>query len=725
MEWRKEKMTTVILAEKPSQAKEYAQAMAKQTKKNGYFEIEDELFPEGAVVTYGFGHLVDLLMPQDYAAHHAKWSLENLPIFPETMQYKVSKDKMPQFTIVKKLLQAANRIIIATDCDREGELIAWLIIQQAGIIKGDKQVQRLWINSLEKEAIRKGFVHLKDANDTYPKFMEAQTRQMSDWLVGMNLSPLYTLSLQEKGTQGTFPIGRVQTPTLMMVYRRQKEIKQFQSKDYFELELQGKNNGRPWKATLKENQKFDTKQNYTAFLQSKQLQEGSQEVCVADIQMQEKETASPRLFSLSALQVAMSKQQKASPKQTLEAVQHLYEKKWLTYPRTDSVYITENEFVYLLEKKKDYQSLLAIQQDLNNTEQRTRYVNSKKVQEHHAIIPTKTIPKLSDLKALPPLEKNIYELVTRTTLAMFADPFRYEETIIDLLAKELAFVAKGKVERSPGWKSILKEPAEKQKEDQEAMLPALEKGTLISMDLQAAAKKTHPPKPFTEGTLIQAMKQAGKELDTDQAQAILKEVEGIGTEATRADVIERLKAQAYIVVAKNQLEVTAKGQQLGRVLEDDKLFSSAEMTAAWEKDLRSIGEEVLTQEVFLKRIRHLVKQYIKQVPETLQKISQSDEWKDVQQQVQAASIGNCPVCGRSIVDKGAFYGCEGYLDNPSCSFSISKKIRGKALGKRDLTALLSKGSTSVIKGFTSKAGKSFDAQLKIEDGKVQFVFPKR
>lgn len=715
-------MTTVILAEKPSQAKEYAQAMAKHTKKNGYFEIEDELFPEGAVVTYGFGHLVDLLIPEDYDEKYSKWSLENLPIFPETMKYKVSKDKLPQFTIVKKLLQAANRIIIATDCDREGELIAWLIIQQAGIKKGDKQVQRLWINSLEKEAIRKGFVNLKDASDTYPKFMEAQTRQMSDWLVGMNLSPLYTLSLQEKGTQGTFPIGRVQTPTLMMVYRRQKDIQQFQSKDYFELELRGENNGRSWTATLKENQKFDTKQSYATFLQTKELQEGSQEVRVADIQKQDKETASPRLFSLSSLQVAMSKKQKASPKQTLEAVQHLYEKKWLTYPRTDSVYITENEFAYLLEKKKEYQELLTIQQDLTNTELRTRYVNSKKVQEHHAIIPTKTIPIPSDLNALTTLEKNIYELVTRTTLAMFAEPYRYEETIIDLLAKELPFVAKGKVERSLGWKSILNEPREREQEEKEATLPFLEKGSLISMSLEAIAKKTHPPKPFTEGTLIQAMKQAGKDLETDQAQAILKEVEGIGTEATRADVIEKLKAQAYIVVAKNQLEVTAKGQQLGQVLEDDKLFSSAEMTATWEKDLRSIGEERLTQEVFVKRIRHLVKQYIKQVPETLQKVSQREEWKDMQQQI---SMGECPNCGRFIVDKGAFFGCEGYRADPSCSFTISKKIRGKVLGKRDVATLLSKGSTNVIKGFKSKTGKSFDAQLKLEEGKIQFVFPKK
>ncbi|EAD5712089.1 type IA DNA topoisomerase [Listeria monocytogenes] len=712
-------MKTVILAEKPSQAKEYASAMEMHSIKKGYIEIKDKLFPEGAIVTYGFGHLVELCLPGDYGEEYNKWSLANLPIFPE-MKYRVAKDKIEQFSIVKGHLQKATQIIIATDCDREGELIAWLIINQAGIKRNEKKIDRLWINSLEKEAIRKGFKSLKSANETYDKFLEAQTRQKSDWLVGMNLSPLYTLTLQEKGVQGVFPIGRVQTPTLMMVYKRQQAIENFISKKYFEVELRGNQNNNQWTAKLKEKQQFDSKESCKKFLENGKLKEGNQNVLVANIQKEMKETKSPRLFSLSALQVVMSKKEKVSPKKVLESVQKLYEKKLLTYPRTDSVYITENELEYLLSLKESYQKLFSINQHLDHVDKKTRFVNSKKVQEHHAIIPTKKIPSQTDLKSLTDLERNIYELVTRTTLAMFAETYQYEETTVDLVSNNVAFVAKGKVEKLLGWKSILNDVIEK--ETEEFTLPSLELDTFIEMDLQVISKDTKPPKSFTEGTLIQAMKTAGKELENEEAQSILKDVEGIGTEATRADVIEKLKSQDYINVVKNQLEVTKKGKQIGKVLESDKLFSSAEMTAVWEKDLKSISEDALTQDVFLKRIKHLVKSYIKQVPQNLANISKGTEWQEMQK---AQSVGVCPNCGKDIVDRGKMYGCVGYKDKPSCSFTLMKKIMGKTLPQKDVSLLLSEGSTRTIKGFVSKKGNKFDAQLKWDKDKITFVFPNK
>ncbi|HEL6720412.1 TPA: topoisomerase C-terminal repeat-containing protein, partial [Listeria monocytogenes] len=576
----------------------------------------------------------------------------------------------------------------------------------------------LWINSLEKEAIRKGFKSLRSSDETYDKFLEAQTRQKSDWLVGMNLSPLYSLSLQEKGVQGVFPIGRVQTPTLMMIYKRQKEIENFTSKKYYEIELKGDHNKLLWTARLKEKQKFDSKESCKKFLENEKLKEGKQNVLVTNIQKEMKETQSPRLFSLSALQVVMSKKEKVSPKKVLESVQKLYEKKLLTYPRTDSVYITENELEYLLSLKESYQKLFSINQHLDHVDKKTRFVNSKKVQEHHAIIPTKKIPSQTDLKALTDLERNIYELVTRTTLAMFAETYQYEETTVELASNNVTFAAKGKVEKLLGWKSILNDEVEA--ETEESTLPLLKLETFIEMDLQVISKDTKPPKAFTEGTLIQAMKTAGKELENEEAQSILKDVEGIGTEATRADVIEKLKSQDYINVVKNQLEVTKKGQQIGKVLESDKLFSSAEMTALWEKDLKSISEDALTQDVFLKRIKHLVKSYIKQVPQNLDNISKETEWQEMQK---VQSVGVCPKCGKDIVDRGKMYGCVGYKDKSSCSFTLMKKIMGKTLPQKDVSLLLSDGSTRTIKGFVSKKGKKFDAQLKWDKDKITFVFP--
>ncbi|EKN1188771.1 topoisomerase C-terminal repeat-containing protein, partial [Listeria monocytogenes] len=552
------------------------------------------------------------------------------------------------------------------------------------------------------------------------KFLEAQTRQKSDWLVGMNLSPLYSLSLQEKGVQGVFPIGRVQTPTLMMIYKRQKEIENFTSKKYYEIELKGDHNKLLWTARLKEKQKFDSKESCKKFLENEKLKEGKQNVLVTNIQKEMKETQSPRLFSLSALQVVMSKKEKVSPKKVLESVQKLYEKKLLTYPRTDSVYITENELEYLLSLKESYQKLFSINQHLDHVDKKTRFVNSKKVQEHHAIIPTKKIPSQTDLKALTDLERNIYELVTRTTLAMFAETYQYEETTVELASNNVTFAAKGKVEKLLGWKSILNDEVEA--ETEESTLPLLKLETFIEMDLQVISKDTKPPKAFTEGTLIQAMKTAGKELENEEAQSILKDVEGIGTEATRADVIEKLKSQDYINVVKNQLEVTKKGQQIGKVLESDKLFSSAEMTALWEKDLKSISEDALTQDVFLKRIKHLVKSYIKQVPQNLDNISKETEWQEMQK---VQSVGVCPKCGKDIVDRGKMYGCVGYKDKSSCSFTLMKKIMGKTLPQKDVSLLLSDGSTRTIKGFVSKKGKKFDAQLKWDKDKITFVFPNK
>ncbi|MDU4557542.1 MAG: DNA topoisomerase, partial [Enterococcus faecium] len=336
-------MKTVILAEKPSQAKAYADSFSKTSRKDSYFEIQDRLFSGKTVITYGFGHLVELDSPDMYDENWKQWSLEHLPIFPTHYRYHVPKDKKKQFNVVKQQLQSADTIIIATDSDREGELIAWSIIQQAGADHG-KIFKRLWINSLEKEAIYQGFQQLRDAEETYPKFEEAQARQIADWLIGMNGSPLYSLLLQQKGIPGSFSLGRVQTPTLYMIYQLQEKIRNFQKEPYFEGKAQVTTQNGTFGAKLDPNETQATQEAFEAYLKEKGVQVGKQPGTILEVETEKKSAASPRLFSLSSLQSKMNQLMKASAKDTLEALQGLYEGKYLSYPRTDTPYITEGEY---------------------------------------------------------------------------------------------------------------------------------------------------------------------------------------------------------------------------------------------------------------------------------------------------------------------------------------------------------------------------------------------
>ena len=385
-------MSTVILAEKPSQARAYVDALQQNTKQSGYYEVSDPILPSDTTITFGFGYLVELASPENYDAKYKKWDLANLPIFPDKYQFIVGSDKKKQFNIVKSLLKDADTIIVATDSDREGENIAWSIMTKANIDLKSKTIKRLWINSLEKTAIIAGFKNLKDGWAYYATYKEAQTRQISDWLVGMNGSPLYTLLLQQAGVKGVYAIGRVQTPTLYMVYQRDQAIKNFQPEQYLELTAQISAEKQKFDAKLDPYQRFKSKNQLITFMDEKRLHEGQEDGLIKDVQNQQKISPSPRLFSLSSLQTVINQRYHASASQTLAAVQNLYEAKLLTYPRTDYNYITDQEFSYLVNNLTKYQTLVDTQLTFDQTSPQPRYVNNKKVQEHHAIIPTQTLP---------------------------------------------------------------------------------------------------------------------------------------------------------------------------------------------------------------------------------------------------------------------------------------------------------------------------------------------
>ncbi|NRO89006.1 type IA DNA topoisomerase [Lactobacillus helveticus] len=710
-------MTTVILAEKPSQARSYVEAFQRSTKKQGYYIINDSLLPPDTVITFGFGHLVELAAPEAYDAKYKHWSLSNLPIFPAHYQFIVPTDKKAQFKIVKEWLSKADTIVVATDSDREGENIAWSIMNQAKINLKQKTIKRLWINSLEKDAIRSGFKALKDGWAFYPKYQEAQTRQISDWLIGMNGSPLYTLLLRQNGVRGVYSIGRVQTPTLYMVYQRDQAIKNFKPEPYFELNAEILANQQKFIAKLDPYQRFKDETGLMTFMQAKHVQKGSQDGLIKDVQKQGKKSASPRLFSLSALQTMINRRYHASAADVLKAVQALYEAKYLSYPRTDSQYITDQEFTYLRQNLARYQKLVSKEIALPQIEPQSRYVNGKKVQEHHAIIMTKTVPSQEQLAKLSKLEQQVYDLVLRTTLAMFADPYEYEETTIITQVGDANFKATGKVPTKQGWQALFDDHKADQQEA--ATLPLVHQGDQVQANLQTLQKETTPPVPFTEGTLITAMKTAGKTLDDEEAQAILKDVQGIGTSATRANILEILKKRGYLVTEKNKLHVSEAGITLCKAVELEPLLTSPEMTAKWEQALQQISTEERTPDNFLSQIKKFVAKLIADVPAQLTGNAAIKQQINHQQQAQKFDEVFLETPQATVLNKQKFY-----IVKPKQgeSFTLPKKWSSKTLGKTAIKALVTKGETSKLKGFKSKKGKAFAAKLKLDGHKLSFDF---
>ncbi|WP_429968922.1 DNA topoisomerase 3 [Enterococcus sp. DIV0765a] len=710
-------MTTVILAEKPSQAASYAGALKHSVKKDGFFETQDPIFPDETFITFGFGHLVELAEPGHYDEKWKNWALDALPIFPQQYVFQVAADKKKQFKIVSGLLKKADTIIIATDSDREGENIAWSIIHESGAFSTKKTYKRLWINSLEKDVIRSGFQNLKPGMDYYPFYQEAQTRQIADWLIGMNGSMLYTLNLRSKGANGTFSLGRVQTPTLYMIYQRQQMIEHFKKEPFYEIEsLINATNG-SFKALLSPSQRFSTKEELLSFVSSKGAAIGTQPGTIKDLQTKMKKTNSPNLFSLSSLQSKINQLYKATASQTLKAMQGLYEAKLLSYPRTDTPFITDSEFQYLKANYDSYARFLSIDEPMAQDQPRKRYVDGSKVQEHYAIIPTKQVASESVFNKLDDLQKKIYLLVMKTTIAMFLPDYTYEETVIETMVSTLCFKATGKVPKVEGWKILFKADTNKENEESQT-LPVVMIGEAIQAEVKSVQKETQPPKPFTEGTLLTAMKTANKTVDDEQAIKILQEVEGIGTEATRASIIETLKQKEYIKVEKNKLIVTEKGKLLCQAVESQHLLTSAEMTAKWETYLKKIGKKEGNQETFIANIKKFIVHLIEHVPDDVQKLNFHTYQAEVKKEADKQTIGKCPKCGGNVVLKKSFYGCSNY---PNCTFTLSDQFRKKKLTKTNLKDLLV-GKETVVSGIKKTDKTTYHAKIKLSDtGQITFV----
>lgn len=708
-------MNPVILAEKPSQAKAYADAFSVKARHKTHIELSPcGIFPTGATITWGVGHLVELKEPHTYNPAWKRWSLGSLPILPERYDFQIAKGKYKQFQIVKKLLQQATVIINACDVDREGSNIFYSIVNHAGI-KG-KTIQRLWINSLEVDEIRKGFTNLRNNERDLLLYYEAKSRQISDWLVGMNGSRLYSLLLQAKGQKDVFPIGRVQTPTVYLIYERQLEIEQFVSEPFFEIvgEFTAEHGTYKGKAKIRESKKEFVEE----VLKKHGLTPHSQGV-ISSIQHTDKQIPPPQLHSLSSLQAVANRRWKMSPATVLQTMQKLYEKKLVSYPRTDTRHITPSEFTYLANQVESYQQLVDENFPIASRSPKKRFVDSSKVQEHYAIIPTKKIPTARVFSNFSQNERNLYEEIVRTTLAMFHRNYLYTETKITTTVNGLPFFTTGKTDRDLGWKSLFPSFTK----DEQA-LPKLVANEQVASKIDIHEGKTMPPKPYTEGQLITMMKTCGKFVEDEAETEILKEVEGLGTEATRSSIIETIKNHGYITVSKNIVSITDKGRILCEAIEGN-LLASPSMTAKWETYLRKIGNGEGTPQHFLANIAKFIKKLLEDVPKqveqqtfTLQLPPKSTKRGRT---YTATEIASCPRCKTGmIVARKGFFGCSNYKNG--CKQTFPGFFLKKKLTNHQIKLLCTTGKTTMIKGFTAENGRTFNARLAFKEGKIELVF---
>ena len=702
----------VILAEKPSQAKAYADAFKVAKKTKNYIELQPSaIFPQGATITWGIGHLVELKQPADYKPEWKRWSLNQLPMIPEKYEFRVAKGKWDQFQEVKRLFKEADLLINACDVDREGSNIFYSILRQTGV--RNKPIQRLWINSLEIEEIRKGFTNLRDNQKDLLLYREAQTRQISDWLVGMNASRLYTMLLKAKGLNETMSIGRVQSPTVYMIYKRHMEIENFKPTNFYELTGDFLAEKGPYKG--KASVKKDKREEAEAILMQAGIEEDEPlPGTIKDVKKARKAIKPPKLHSLSTLQAKANKIWKYSPAKVLEIVQSLYEKKLVSYPRSDCQFITDAEFGYLVERIPAYQKIIGQPFEVANARPQKRYVDSSKVEEHYAIIPTKTIPSEQKIAGLPPMERNIYIEIVRNTMAMFHRDYLYEETTILTDVKSIEFKTTGKVELDKGFQGLWP-VATKKKED--PLLPLVQIQDIVESHIHIHEGTTQPPKPYTEGQLVQMMKTCGKLIEDEGESDILKEVEGLGTEATRSGIIETIKRHGYIEVVKNIVNITDKGRVLCETIEGS-LLSSPSMTAKWETYLRKIGNGNGSQEAFLGSVSKFLHHLIQVTPE---KVAGTNIQAAIESAPSNEPIVECPICHQGkIVARKSFYGCSNY--RAGCKFTVSKTIASKKLSPNQVKDLCQNGVTKEMKGFKSKKGTSFSAKLKLDQGKVVFDF---
>ncbi|EMI16251.1 DNA topoisomerase III [Rhodopirellula maiorica SM1] len=811
----------VILAEKPSVARDLASFLSASARRDGFFE------GGGYQVTWAFGHLVELKEPGDYDPALKRWTLESLPFIPEKFQLRLRGDDgaKKQFAVIKRLFRDSSSLICATDAGREGELIFRYIQTLTGCT--NKPAERLWLSSLTRSAIDAAFRRIRPLSDYDNLYAAAKCRSQADWVVGINATRNYTVryrSMSERGASGLlWSLGRVQTPVLAMITRRDDEIRTFQSEPFWELITQYREVH--FRYTGK---RFDKQERAQSVLELA----GKNKLTIQKIQSRTEKSQPPQLYDLTELQRDMNRRFGISAAETLAAAQALYEAKLITYPRTDSTYLTKDmrkDIPGILRQLRSVKAKEIDRLDLAALPFTSRIVNDAKVTDHHAIIPTG-----ANAGTLRGREQKVYDAIVVRFIAAFYPPCEKEITTADATAGEVVFRARGVRVVTPGWTQLYpRKTTRGEKSEEQQSLPEFKKGESGKHKPFIKSGQTSPPKHFTENTLLGAMDTAGKLVEEAELKEALRE-KGLGTPATRAATIETLLNRNYIVRDKKNVLATDLGRYLVAIVRDHNL-TSPELTGEWEAKLKKIEMGQLSPDVFMREIGDYTRAIIQssaaagvdheiygpcprcgknviagkrafgcsgwrkgckfvlqpayrdadlsmdQVRELLQlgvtkhpltindchpfllamsesgmlveipvpqgseqdagteqaarkrtknksgtkraaaKSSGTRQSKTKREPKSGTSeIGVCPLCGSPVVEQPKSYACSRWRDG--CGLTIWKTISGKKISISSARKLLRNGETAMLKGFKSKAGKSFDAKLKLVEGKVRFDF---
>ena len=679
----------LVIAEKPSVAQSIAAVLGATQRKDGYLEGNDYL------VSWCVGHLVELAQPESYEEAWKKWSYESLPIIPQEWQHEVKSDTKAQYQILKKLMHddRVDAVVCATDAGREGELIFRLTYNMAG---GRKPMKRLWISSMEESAIRDGFHNLRPGSDYDNLYHSALCRQEADWLVGINGTRLFTVLYGGKALK----VGRVQTPTLAMLVDRESKIMNFKKEAYYMAHIMG--NGLD---AVSEHISDKTEADRIA-----ETCENGQAL-VTSVVKEEKWVAPPKLYDLTTLQRDANRLFGFTAKQTLEYTQSLYEKKLVTYPRTDSQYLSDDmEGTAKNVIEAIFNSLLFEQNIMFNPDIK-RILNSKKVTDHHAIIPTMEIIK-QDLKAIPESEMKILSLCANRLLCATGEKHIYNSTKAVITCNNTVFKVSGKEVWKNGWKEFedffknsYKTAEDKSDAEEEKKLPELREGMMIAVEQTKVSEHfTQPPKHYTEDSLLSAMERAGVEDMGDEV-----ERKGLGTPATRADIIEKLVKDGFVKREKKQMIPTEDGMKLITILPD--VVKSPKLTADWENELTLVSKGEVAAEQFMSGIEAMVTDLVKTYH------SVSDEHKAMFGTCKGGQevLGKCPKCGADVV-KGKF----GAYCTGKCGMNVGKAL-GVTLSDTQVKSLL-QGKKILVKGLKGKKG-SYDAYL-IPESVQEFSYTK-
>lgn len=688
----------VVIAEKPSVALDISKVIGANEKRNGYYEGNNYL------VTWCVGHLVENAMPEDYNPDYKKWSLDNLPIIPGEWKIKVSNKTKGQFKVIKELVnrEDVEELICGTDSGREGELIFRLVYNKIG---SKKPIKRLWISSMTKESIENGFKNIRAGEEFDNLYKSAFCRSKADWIVGLNATRLYTGLYNQM-----LNVGRVQTPTINLIVQRDLEIENFESKQYFLV-------------------KADT----GLFIASKRV-DGITEAysivnkcngkyaAVKDIVKEEKSIKPSALLDLTSLQREANKLLGFSAQQTLDLAQSLYEKKVITYPRTDSKFLSDdmkdetNELInnivnsnILVENLKDIYSLEEVK--INNI------INNKKVSDHHAIIPTKEA--LKDYLSLTSSEEKILNIIMFKLLEGVYKPIKQTNIKINLAIEDETFEFSGKQILDNGFRIIERLMKEKlnieSEEDKNSFEGDVTIGQIFeNVELSSQAKKTQPPKYYTEATLLSAMENVGRLVEDKELKESLSK--GLGTPATRAAIIEQILKKGFIKREGKKLIATTEGKDLMKILPED--IKSPELTATWEYKLEKVSNGELSESEFLEDIKHYITRLIGNAKENLNKDFVKSKEKEV--------IGKCPRCSKNVYEGKLNFYCEA---SKECGFSLWKKNKfftnaKKEINKSIAKKLLKDGKVEVKGLYSAKKDKKYDATIVLEDtGKyINFKF---